>query len=80
MSFAFTLPSSETDDPFQCIPDPDILRAMLPYMLKDPQLGLVRSRQGFYNLPKVMGSAFATFINAVEPSEYVSQSILPRDS
>lgn len=55
----------------QCIPDPDMLRAMMPYMLQDQQLALVRASQVFYNIPSPMSSTLATFVNAVEPVECV---------
>jgi hypothetical protein len=68
------LVQSAPPEPSQCIADPDMLRAMIPYMLQDQQLGLVRSSQVFYNVPSPMSSTLATFINAVEPSECVSST------
>lgn len=60
----------------ECLPEPDILRAMAPYMLRDPNTALVRSRQGFYNLPIRIGGSFGTFMNAVEPPESVNYFLL----
>lgn len=55
-----------------------ILRALLPYMLQNSKLGLVRSKQGFYNIPKPSGHSFATFINSMEPVEDARSGFLMR--
>ena len=48
-----------------------MLRALLPHMMSNPQLGLIRATQGIYNLPKSLNRSFETFINSVEPSRYL---------
>ena len=55
-----------------------ILRALLPYMLQNSKLGLVRSKQGFYNIPNPSGHSFATFINSMEPVEDARSGFLMR--
>lgn len=62
----------------ECIPEPDILRAMAPWLVQDAKVALVRSQQGFYNLPLRMNAAFGTFINAVEPLEDARSGFLMR--
>lgn len=52
----------------ESIPEPNILRTMLPHLIQNPILALVQTRQGFYNMPKSLGISFSTFIRAVEPS------------
>ena len=48
----------------------------MPYMLRDPQMALVRSKQAFYNLPKPASHSFYTFINSTEPLECVYSNLL----
>ena len=47
-------------------------------MLQNSKLGLVRSKQGFYNIPKPSGHSFATFINSMEPVEDARSGFLMR--
>jgi hypothetical protein len=50
----------------QCLPSANILRALLPHMLRNSRLGLIRSDQGYYNIPAKVSASFGTFLNYTE--------------
>lgn len=55
-----------------------MLRALVPHILKDRKIALVRSEQGFYNLPARLNGTFATVMRATEPAEDVHSGFLIR--
>lgn len=50
------------------IPDPDMLRGMMPHMLASPSVALGRCAQGYYNLPARLSGSLATIMRAAEPA------------
>lgn len=64
----------------ESIAENDMLRVLLPHMVKDPLAALVRTPGGFYNLPKSLGGSFGTFLRCVEPKEDARSGFVLRRS
>lgn len=64
----------------ESIAENDMLRVLLPHMVKNPLTALVRTPGGFYNLPKSHGGSFGTFLRCVEPKEDARSGFVLRRS
>lgn len=54
------------------IPERNYLRAVLPSILRDDKVALVKTRHGFINLPHRLNQPTGTMMNAAETDAYVS--------
>jgi len=53
------------------IPERNYLRAVLPSILRDDKVALVKTRHGFINLPHRLSQPTGTMMNAAETDAYV---------
>lgn len=64
----------------ESIAENDMLRVLLPHLIKSPLTALVRTPGGFYNLPRSLGGSFGTFLRSVEPVEDARSGFVLRRS